>query len=232
MRVTTHGEYLIQLTRLTAFNSFLVREADGFTAVDTGLPGSAKGILETASKHGAPILRILLTHAHMDHVASLDALHKLLPNAEVMISERDARFLRGDRSLDPSEPQTKPRGSFKTCTTQPTRLLNTGDRIGSLEVIATPGHTPGHISFFDHRDGTLIAGDAFSTKGGISVSGTVRLLFPFPAIATWHKPTAIASAERSCEFDAKRLAVGHGDILENPLHTMRQAIAEAKKHVG
>src|SRR5574342_625774 len=199
MRVTTHSDYLIQLTRYTAFNCFLVREADGFTLVDTGLSGSAQAIVRAAQEQGAPIRRILLTHAHVDHVGSLDALHALLPEAEVAISARDARFLTGDRSLDADEPQTPLRGGYGVCTTRPTHLLKAGDRIGSLEVIASPGHTPGHVAFFDQRDGTLIAGDAYSTKAGIATGGTLRLLFPFQALATWHKPMSIRSAERSEE---------------------------------
>lgn len=232
MRITTHGDYLIQLTRLTAFNAFLVREDDGFTLVDTGLQGSAQGIIRAAQAAGAPIRRILLTHAHVDHVGSLDALRALLPDAEVAISTRDARFMAGDLSLDANEPQTPLRGSFPLVATRPTRLLNAGDRVGSLDVIASPGHTPGHVAFFDHRDGTLIAGDAFSTKAGISTGGTLRLLFPFPALATWHKPTTIRSAEALIGLRPARLAVGHGAVLENPVSAMERAVAEAKRRVG
>ncbi len=231
MRVTTHGDNLIQLTRLFAFNCFLVREGAGFTLVDTGMPGSAPAIIQAAREHGAAVQRILLTHAHIDHVGSLDALHALLPDVPVAISARDARFLTGDHSLDPDEPQTPLRGGYPICATTPDILLADGDRIGSLEVIASPGHTPGHVSFFDHRDGTLIAGDAFSTQAGISTGGTFRLLFPFPALATWDKQTTIRSAERLRDLKPRRLAVGHGPVLENPVPAMEQAIAEAKRRV-
>jgi len=132
MKVTTHGDYLIKLTRLVAFNCFLVREDDGFTLVDAGLSGSAKDILEAARQNGAPIVRIALTHAHVDHVGSLDALRDELPDAEVVITARDARFLAGERSLDPDEPQDKLRGGYVTCKTRPTRTLAHGDRIGSF----------------------------------------------------------------------------------------------------
>ena len=232
MAISTHGDYLVQITRLTAFNCFLVREDDSFTLVDTGMKGSEQTILKVAREHGVPIRRILLTHAHIDHVGSLDALNALLPDAEVMISARDARFLIGDRSLDADEPQTPLRGGYPICTTKPTRLLKAGDRIGSLEVIASPGHTPGHVSFFDHRDRTLIAGDAYSTKAGISTGGTLRLLFPFPALATWNKPLTIHSAEVLRDLNPARLAVGHGNTLENPVAAMERAIAEAKRHIG
>src|SRR5215216_4031445 len=136
MRIQTHGDNLIQLS-LSYFpcNCYLVREADGFTLVDTAL-NSAKGILAAATQYGTAIKRITLTHDHSDHVGSLDALHELLPNAEVSISARDARFMRGDMSLDPDEPQEKLRGGYVVCKTTPNRLLNAGDRVGSLEVVA------------------------------------------------------------------------------------------------
>lgn len=231
MKITQHGKYLVQLTRLVAFNSFLVREDDGFTVVDTNMGGSAAGIIKAAETLGAPIRRITLTHAHIDHVGSLDALSQLLPEVEVSISSRDARFMAGDMSLDPGEPQDKLRGGYQVCATTPSRLLKPGDFVGSLEVIASPGHTPGHIAFFDHRDGTLLAGDAFSTQAGISVTGTLRLLFPFPAMATWHKPTGIASAEALMALKPSRLAVGHGKIVENPVPAMGWATAEAKRRI-
>jgi glyoxylase-like metal-dependent hydrolase (beta-lactamase superfamily II) len=235
MKITTYGANLIQLTRyplLFPVNCYLVREDDGFSLIDTGLPGSAPAILAAAKAHGAPIRRIVLTHAHMDHVASLDALHAALPDAEVLIGARDARFLRGERSLDPDETQGKLRGSYQTCATRPTRELAPGDRVGSLEVIAAPGHTPGHMAFFDTRDRALIAGDAFQTRGGVAVSGTLRPLFPFPALATWHAPTALASARALRALDPSYLAIGHGAVLAGPLAAIDQAIADAARHLN
>lgn len=235
MRVTTHGKHLVQLTRLPRVfpvNCYLVREDDGLTLIDTAIPGSTKAILAAARDLGAPIVRIALTHAHYDHVGSLDTLHQALPDAEVLISARDARFLAGDRSLDPEEAGTKLRGSWKTCATRPTRLLAPGDRIGSLEAVASPGHTPGHLAFFDVRDRALIAGDAFQTRGGIAVSGVVRPLFPFPAMGTWHKGTALRSAEALRALEPSLLAVGHGNMLENPIPAVDRAIAAARRAQG
>jgi glyoxylase-like metal-dependent hydrolase (beta-lactamase superfamily II) len=232
MHIQKHGEHLIQLERLMFVNCYLVREDDGFTLVDTGMWGSAKEIVEVAKQYGAPIKRIVLTHAHLDHVGSLDALHALIPNAEVMISARDARFLTGDKSLDLDEPQTPLKGGYPLVKTVPTRLLQSGDKVGSLQVIASPGHTPGHVAYWDPRERVLLAGDAYSTKAGTSTGGTFRLLFPFPAMATWHKPSAIRSAETLVALKPKWLATGHGKVLENPVTSMQSAIDEAKRKTG
>lgn len=231
MNASSFGANLTQLTRLRGFNCFFVREDDGLTLVDTDLAGSAKAILEAAAALGAPIVRIVLTHAHGDHVGSLDELHKLVPNAEVSISARDARFLAGDMRLDPDEPQAKLRGSYQKVETKPNRLLQPGDRVGSLEAIAAPGHTPGHMAFFDVRDRTLIAGDAFYTIGGVTVANVLRWRFPFPAIATWHGPTAIESARRLRGLNPTQLAVGHGGTVRNPVAAMDAAIREAEQKV-
>jgi glyoxylase-like metal-dependent hydrolase (beta-lactamase superfamily II) len=235
MKITRVSDHLIQLTRFaTVFpmNCYLVREDDGYTLVDTGMGSAAKAMIAVAQAQGAPIVRIALTHAHSDHVGSLDALHAALPGAEVSISARDARFLAGERTLDPDEPQVKLRGSYQTCTTRPDRLLNAGDRVGSLEVIAAPGHTPGQVAFLDRRDGALIAGDAFQTRAGIAVAGTVRPLFPFVAMGTLHRPTALQSARALRALNPTLLAVGHGAALREPLSAMDSAIAVAERQLG
>lgn len=234
MRITTHGRFLIQLTRwplLFPVNAYLVREEDGFTLIDSGVWGGAKTIIAAARSHGGEIVRIALTHADSDHVLGLDALRAELPDAEILMTARSARRLAGDRSLDPDEEsgRVKQLGGGNVQKTTPTGLLDHGDRVGSLEVIATPGHSPDHIAFFDPRDGSLIAGDAFQTRGGIAVSGTLRPTFPFPALTTWHKPAALESARLLRGLNPTRLAVGHGDVLEGPRPAMDDAIAVAER---
>jgi glyoxylase-like metal-dependent hydrolase (beta-lactamase superfamily II) len=227
--VKRYGATLVQLTRLGSVNAYLVREHDGLTLIDTMVPRSEKAILAAAEELGAPIVRIALTHVHGDHIGSLDALHAALPDAEVAVGAREARTIGGaDKSLDASEPQAKIKGSYRAVTTRPTRELVPGDKVGSLEVVAAPGHTPGHIAFFDPRERDLIAGDAFQTLGGIAVSGVIRPLFPFVAMATWHKPTARESARALRALDPSRLAVGHGRVLEQPGAEMDRAIEEAR----
>jgi len=217
---------ITRITRYGVVNCYLVREEDGFTLVDTMLPGSKKKILAAAEQLGAPIKRIALTHAHGDHIGSLDALAEALPDAEVIISTRDARFLTKDMSMDPGEPGENPgKGSFPGAKTKPTRTVSAGDRIGSLEVVASPGHTPGHVAFLDTRDKTLICGDAYSTLGGVATTAKGRWQFPLPAYAAWHKPTALESARALAALKPARLAPGHGKIVEAPGAAMEAAIA-------
>jgi glyoxylase-like metal-dependent hydrolase (beta-lactamase superfamily II) len=231
MKTTQHGPNLWQLTRLWAFNCYLVKEEDGLTLIDTGLSGSTGQILAAAAAIGLPLTRIALTHAHADHAGSLAQLAAERPQATVAMSSRTAAFLQGQRSLQSHEPQTKLRGSFINCDTHPTHTLSDGDYVGSLRVLAAPGHTPDQIAFFDERDQTLIGGDAFQTQAGVAVAGVMRWRFPFPALATWHLPTALASAQTLHALQPARLAVGHGPVLEQPQPQMAQAIEAAKARV-
>ena len=219
--------YSQQIRRMGSVNAYLVREDDGLTLVDTTLPRGAKAILAAAERLGAPIVRIALTHAHGDHIGSLDALAAALPQAEVLISARDARLLRKDKEPAPGEPDAKPRGSYPGAATAPTRTIAPGDRIGSLEVVAAPGHTPGQVAFLDTRDRTLICGDAYSTLGGVETTARVNPRFPFPGWATWHRPTALATARALRALDPARLAPGHGSVVDAPGPAMDRAIARA-----
>jgi glyoxylase-like metal-dependent hydrolase (beta-lactamase superfamily II) len=227
-RITHDLFHLTRFPRLFPVNAYLVRESDGFTLIDTAISGSTSAIVAAAQQLGTPIVRIVLTHAHADHVGSLDPLHQALPNAQVLMSERTAQLLQGNRSLEAGEPG-KLRGSWKTCATRPDRLIAPGDRIGSLQVIASPGHTPDHVSFLDTRGNHLIAGDAFQTRAGVAVSGTIVPLFLFPGMATWDKQTALASAIALRALLPTLLAVGHGDVLLDPLPAMDRAIATSQR---
>lgn len=231
MKITKTGT-LVQLSfmpRIFPVNCYFVEEENSLTLIDAALPYSAKSIGNVAKKIGKPITRIILTHAHQDHIGALDTLKELLPDCQVCISSRDALLLAGNSSLLPHEKNTPIRGGLpKNIKTKPDVLLEEGNRIGSLEVIATPGHTPGSITLFDTRNKSLIAGDAFVTIGNLAVSGMMNPLFPFPALATWDKHIALESAKKVIDYKPSLLAVGHGKMLEQPQELLALAIAKAE----
>jgi glyoxylase-like metal-dependent hydrolase (beta-lactamase superfamily II) len=228
MKAETYGDYLVKLTRLWMVNIYLVKEEDGLTVIDSGISGSAGGILDAAKQLGMPVKRITLTHAHVDHAGSLDALRDALPDAELALPERTAVFLGGDMRLLPGEPQAELQGGFVTAEAAADRTFKPGEMLGSLRVIAAPGHSPDQVAYLDERDGTLIAGDAFQTLGGFAVSGVMRWRFPMPAMATWHLPTAVQTARSLAALEPARLAVGHGSVLENPGRAIAAGIKEAE----
>jgi glyoxylase-like metal-dependent hydrolase (beta-lactamase superfamily II) len=151
----------------------------------------------------------------------------MYPDVPVYISRRDARLLTGDRSLDANEPGTPIRGGVPkphTIKTTPDVLLDDGSMVGSLLAIWTPGHTPGSMSFLDTRTQFLIAGDAFQTRGGFAVTGQLKPLFPFPAMATWNKELGMESARKIRELQPELLAVGHGKMITQPVDFIDRAL--------
>ncbi|GGA50328.1 MBL fold metallo-hydrolase [Paenibacillus physcomitrellae] len=220
------------LPHLFPVNCYLVELEEELILIDAALPYSAKGILKAVRQMGKPLSTLVLTHAHDDHVGALVSLKEALPDVQIVISERDSRLLAGDRSLNAEEPQTPIRGSVpKGIRTKADRLLRDGDRVGPLLAISCPGHTPGSMSFYDERTGSLIAGDAFQLRGGIAVSGRLKPAFPFPALATWNAEEAVRSARKLIEWKPTLLAVGHGRVLPDPVPAMQKAIAEAERAI-
>jgi glyoxylase-like metal-dependent hydrolase (beta-lactamase superfamily II) len=223
MKATRVTENLTQLTRAHFVNAYLVREDDGLTLVDTTMGGATEDLIGAAEALGAPIVRIALTHGHGDHVGSVDALKERLGDSvQVLMPELDARIHAGEKIVEGKVP-----GSWPTLKTTPDVRLNAGDRIGSLEVVASPGHTPGHVSFLDTRDRALIAGDVFTSYGKVAVSNHFYWRFPFAAMATWEKAKDAASAKALRALEPEILVVGHGPAVRQPGVPMDRAIAGA-----
>ena len=225
MKTTAITENLTQLNRWRFVNAFLVREEDGFTLVDTTLGGGAEALIAAAEEAGGAIRRIALTHGHGDHVGSLDALKQRLGGSvEVLMPELDARIHAGEKVVE-----GKVRGSWPKLETVPDVRLSGGDRVGSLEVVASPGHSPGHVGFLDTRDRTLIAGDVFTAYGHLAVTSHFYLRFPFAAMATWDRAKDVESAQKLRALDPPLLVVGHGPAQRNPRAAMDRAIARANR---
>jgi glyoxylase-like metal-dependent hydrolase (beta-lactamase superfamily II) len=219
MKIRSVSDNVLQVTRAHFVNAYLVREDDGFTLVDTTLGGAADTLLSIARQSGGEIKRIALTHGHLDHAGSVDALRERLGAAvEVSMSDLDTPASRDNG---------KRRGSWAKLDTAPDVLLHGGERIGSLEVVATPGHTPGHVAFLDTRDRTLIAGDTFTTYVRTEIPNHYLQAFPFAAMGTQDPREILESARALRDLEPTVLLAGHGPAVTSPARAIDAAIRRA-----
>jgi glyoxylase-like metal-dependent hydrolase (beta-lactamase superfamily II) len=223
MRSIRITENLTQINRMHFVNAYLVRESDGLTLIDTTMGGAADNLLAAARDAGAEIRRIALTHGHGDHVGSLDRLRAQLgEDVEVLMGAADARIHAGEAVVD-----GKPRGSWPKLATKPDTLLRGGERIGSLEAVPSPGHTPGHVAFLDTRDRTLLAGDTLTTCWRAEIPNRLRQRFPLATMGTQDRREVVESARALRALDPALLACGHGPVVRAPGEAMDGAIARA-----
>lgn len=222
----TKYQNLYQFTFLKhtlAVNAYLYEAPDQLIVVDMGSKTFVAPIKKLVEQLNKPLNYLLLTHGHGDHVNGVAAFKAAFPKTQVGISQREARILAGDLTLDLTEAPGKIKGSLPK---QPLPLdftFSEGETIGGLKIIATPGHTPGSVSFIDEA-GSLIAGDALQTRGGVAVAGDTRWRFPFPTLGTWDKRTALKSAEQLVALEPKVLAIGHGLMLVDPVPEIQRVI--------
>ena len=171
-------------------------------AIDPGSPKMRKSLERHLRRIPAKITKVIATHAHEEHVGSLNWLSELT-GAPIYVSEITARFLTPFKKLpwvratiigqppNLSEPYQLLGDSLETDTRQ-------------LNVIATPGHCDDHVVLYDPKEKLLLAGDAFMGS---------YFATPNPDVDSrkW-----LSSLERLMELDIEILVEGHGHI-----HTLR-----------
>jgi glyoxylase-like metal-dependent hydrolase (beta-lactamase superfamily II) len=156
----------IQLTRVRAH---LILEPE-LTLIDCGYAGSLPRIRQAIQEHGRSVeelARVICTHGHPDHAGSARELGAA--GVPVLIHPDDARNLSttwGDVVRRPSRGRI-----FAAMTPMPreTQPLQDGEILpvlGGLEVIHTPGHTPGSVCLYGRRDRVLFVGDALEARFG------------------------------------------------------------------
>jgi glyoxylase-like metal-dependent hydrolase (beta-lactamase superfamily II) len=168
--------------------------------VDTGVEGSADAIDAVLAEAGltwGEVGHVILTHKHPDHVGSVDAVMERAPGASLYAGEADIPEIASTVAL---------------------RSVGDGDRVFDLEVIASPGHTPGHICVLDVSAGILVAGDAMVGADG-GVGG------PDPSFAE-DMDLALDSVRKLAGFSYEVALFGHGEPVLEGASAAVSALAE------
>jgi glyoxylase-like metal-dependent hydrolase (beta-lactamase superfamily II) len=197
-------------------NAYLIDGDDGLTLVDVGRAAAVEPVLRAIAEAGrkpADLCRIVLTHAHPDHVQGAPALRERT-GARVLVHAADAGWLAGGRV--PEDGRSSPAAqrydrlpSAQWTPFEPDETVEDGQLIagsGGLRVIHTPGHSPGHIALLHEPSRTLLVGDALFHTG--------RLGFGPATFAA--DPAARATGAARLPTDVAAVGFGHGAPLSGP----------------
>jgi len=169
-------------------NAYVLIRGKEAAVVDTGTPNNATKIADvvrTAGLGGEAVHHLILTHYHPDHIGSV---------GEVLIAASKATAYAGAADI----PQIK--------SPRPIKAVGDNDEVFGLRVIATPGHTPGHVCVFDPVGSLLILGDAMNNSGN-------KLGGPNPQY-TADMAQAHQSVKKLAKLTFQRAVFGHGEPID------------------
>lgn len=186
----------------------------GDVLIDAGLAFDKRRILKQLS--GRRISAHALTHAHIDHYGSSHAICETLGipmwcgAADVEAVESGKMVGAGGKMLPAAKAHPI------------ARALREGDEVAGFTVLDTPGHSPGHVSYWRESDRTLVCGDVMWGTNPFLMRGGIREPFtsfsPDPALNR-------KSARRIAALQPALICFGHGRPLRDPA---RLAAAVAK----
>jgi glyoxylase-like metal-dependent hydrolase (beta-lactamase superfamily II) len=199
-------------------NPYLLIDPDGLTLIDAGLPGSHKKILRYMAGLGYKpkgLRRVIITHADFDHIGGLAAL-EAATGARIFASQIEALAMAEGHASRPLKPRRRitkmlfdlMAGFFKPVPVHADEFLSDGltlPVLGGLRVVATPGHTPGHISLFAASVGVLFCGDSIvSEEAGLHGSRGAN---------NWDQAKSDESVRKQAALGARILCSGHGPVV-------------------
>jgi len=213
--------------------------------IDAGLKSSAPKIRKMVSHlfgENARPAAILLTHGHFDHTGSLLRLAEEW-DAPVYCHYLELPYLSGKSSYPPPDASVNGGLMAKMAWMYPKRPINVENRLNILppdgsvpflegwRYIYTPGHAPGHVSFFRDNDKVLIAGDAVVTtiqESVMSVMMQKKKLTGPPKYFTYDWSAAGNSVLAIADLHPEIIAAGHGKPMSGP--EMQAALHNLSRH--
>ncbi|KUO63059.1 MAG: hydrolase [Gracilibacter sp. BRH_c7a] len=213
--------------------------------VDAGYPGQFMQVRQVIEKAGIlfnQINKIIITHQDIDHVGCLINLINELPeDLEILAHEEEKAYLQGEKvprklTLFESERYTLSEENkvrynilkdfYKDFAVRVDNTLYDREELPyckGIEVIHTPGHSPGHICLYHKQSKTLITGDALIMEGD-------RLFGPNP-VHTLDMSLALKSLEKLTHYDIKKVICYHGGIYsDNPNRRIAELISSSDSY--
>jgi glyoxylase-like metal-dependent hydrolase (beta-lactamase superfamily II) len=169
-------------------NAYVLVRGKEAAIVDTGTPNNASKIADVVRSAGLgwdAVHHLILTHYHPDHIGSV---------GEVLAAAVKATAYAGAADI----PQIK--------SPRPLKAVADNDEVFGLRVIATPGHTPGHVCVLDPAGSLLILGDAMNNIGN-------NLAGPNPQY-TADMAQAHHSVNKLAQLTFQRALFGHGEPID------------------
>jgi len=230
--LVAEGVYLITPGRS---NCYLLVDKK-LVLIDTGMPQDGEAIIAAIKSLGhtvEDISHILITHAHLDHIGSLAALKKS-SSAQVVAGVKDTAYIQGLKKTWTMGREGFGGKIFKTVLFfmetfafhyEPAQVeipCHGGEIIdcfGGIQVIATPGHSPGSVSFYAKEKGLVFVGDALNGTGGFAL--------PMRFGCASYKE-ALRSVEQLSRLDFEICLLGHGaPVSGNAGALMRELVQKA-----
>ncbi|MCL6452045.1 MAG: MBL fold metallo-hydrolase [Alicyclobacillus sp.] len=213
---------------------------ESWVLVDAGLAHAGERIRRAAvDRFGdRPPKAVVLTHGHFDHVG---ALLELCRPWDVPVYAHPSEFPYLDGSTPYPPPNLAAGGGMMTLLSPlyPRGPIDLGHRLKALpedgsipgmpdwQWIHTPGHTPGHVSLYRAADGSLIAGDAFTTvkqESAMAVLTQEPEVHGPPAYFTMDWAAAAESVRKLVELRPSWAMTGHGIPLAGEV--LRRGLAD------
>lgn len=211
-------------------NTYIIID-NGVTLIDTGLRGNEKNIYGVLQKLGytpKDIKRIIITHAHLDHINCLYRL-KSDSGAQVMAGEGESDIIEGRKPLGVAGGLfgiffSAMRLYYKYIPVDVDVKLKDGDAVdvfGGLKAVVLSGHSEGNMGLYSPQHSLIFSSDTIRVLDG-------KLAAPHPKF-TADMPGAIKAIRRLSELDFKVMLPGHGKpIMEGASEKVRELYHELK----